>query len=82
MKAGEARRFEVDFRGPWIAEQVEDTFVLARDFSVFLDGEEDLGGAAAVGDEDGPLAGGLPGAADVLIKIAAGYGGDGHASPM
>ena len=78
MKAGEARRFEVDFRGLRIAEQVDDTLVLARDFAVLLNGEQDVRRTAAVRDEDGALAGSLPGAADVLIKIAAGDGGDGH----
>ena len=73
----DARRIELEIRVfARLRECIGDTSFPAREAAVFFDRQEHMRWAAAVDDEDRPLAGCLPGATRVLIELPARKRGD------
>src|ERR1035441_3664554 len=67
-----ARRLEIKEIGLRHSQQVGDILPLVRYLIVFLDRQQHMGGASAIGDEDRPFAGGALRSAGVLIELPAG----------
>lgn len=72
--AQDPRRLEIKFSGFRRGKQVDDALLLASDPAVVLDGEEYMGRAGAIRDEDAALRGRFLCAADVFTEFSAGEG--------